>query len=117
VPEASVEVVADKPGRGGLGVFVLAPDQPGGAAHTQVTIFADHVEWKAGPTNVLKFIMSIKGGAGGSSMSDTGPMPDAKRLVDVLTVAIKSGEYKYGMATKLATYKDVTYSLVVKKPR
>ena len=52
-----------------------------------------------------------------SSMSDTGPMPDAKRLADVLTVAIKSGEFKYGMATKLATYKDVTYSLVVKKPR
>jgi RNA polymerase sigma factor (sigma-70 family) len=114
LPGASVEVVADKPGRGGL--FVLAPDQPGGPARTKVTVFADHVEWKAGPTNVLKFIMSIKGAAF-SSMSDTGPMPDAKRLADVLTVAIKSGEYKYGMATKLATYKDVTYSLVVKKPR
>ena len=82
-----------------------------------MTIFADHVEWKAGPTNVLKFMMSIKGGGAFSSMSDTGPMPEAKGLEDVLTVAINSGEYKYGMATKLATYKDVTYSLVVKKPR
>jgi RNA polymerase sigma factor (sigma-70 family) len=116
LPGASVEVVADKPGRGGGGVFMLPPGQPGGPAHAQVTIFADHVEWKAGPTNVLKFIMSIKGGAAFSSMSDTGPMPDAKRLADVLTVAIKSGDYQYGMATKLATYKDVTYSLVVKKP-
>ena len=32
-------------------------------------------------------------------------------------MAIKSGQYKYGMPTKLATYKDVTYSLVVKKPK
>jgi RNA polymerase sigma factor (sigma-70 family) len=117
LPGASVEVVADKPGRGGGGVFNLAPGKPGGLAHTEVTIFADHVEWKAGSTNVLKFIMSIKGGAAFSSMSDTGPMPEAKRLADVLTVTIESGEYKYGMATKLATYKDVTYSLVVKKPR
>ena len=61
-------------------------------------------------------MMNIKGGAAFSSMSDTGPMPEAKRLADVLTVAIKSGEYKYGVATKLATYKDVTYSLIVKKP-
>ena len=82
-----------------------------------MTIFADHVECKASSTNVLKFMMNIKGGAGFSSISDTGPMPEAKRLADVLTVAIKSGEYKYGMATKLATYKDVTYSLIVKNPR
>ena len=114
LPAASVEVVADKPGRGGF--FMLAPDQRGEPAHTELTIFADHVEWKAGSTNVLKFIMNIKG-AGGAAMSDTGPMPEAKRLEDVLTVTIQSGEYKYGMATKLATYKDVTYSLVVKKPR
>ncbi len=115
VPGASVEVIADKPGRGG--VLVVAPDQPGEPVHTEVTIFADHVEWKAGSTNVLKFSMTIKGGGACSSMSDTGPMPEAKRLADVLSVATQSGEYKYGMATKLATYKDVTYSLVVKKPR
>ncbi len=115
LPGAWIEVVADKPGRGGFSM--LAPEQPGGSAHTEVTIFADHVEWKAGGTNVLKFIMSMKGGAGGSGMSSTGPMPEAKRLADVLTVAIKSGEYKYGTATKLATYEDVTYSLVVKKAR
>jgi hypothetical protein len=117
VPGASVEVVADKPDRGLGGVFMLPPGQAGGPAHARVTIFADHVEWKAGPTNVLKFIMSIQGGAGGTSMSDTGPMPEAKRLEDVLTVAINSGEYEYGIATKLATYKDVTYSLVVSKTR
>jgi hypothetical protein len=115
LPGASVEVVADKPDRGGL--FLLASRQAGGSAHTEVTIFADHVEWKPGRTNVLKFIMSIRGGAGFSSMSDTGPMPEDKRLEDVLTVAIKSGEYKNGTATKLAIYKDVTYSLVVKKAR
>ena len=95
---------------------MLAPDQPGGLAHAEVTIFADHVEWKAGSTNVLKFIMTIKGGSALTTMSDTGPMPETKRLADVLTLAMKSGEYKYGMPMKLATYKDVTYSLVVKKP-
>jgi RNA polymerase sigma factor (sigma-70 family) len=112
VPGAQVEVVADKPGRGGGSI--LASGQPNGMAHAQLTIFADHVEWKAGSTNALKFMMIFKSGAGGSSTSDTGPMPEAKRLADVLAVAIKSGEYRYGTATKLATYKDVIYSLVVK---
>ena len=114
LPGAWLEVVADKPDRGGFSL--LANGQPDETAHTQITIFADHVEWQAGSTNVLNFMMNIKGGAACSSMSNTGPMPEAKRLADVLTVAIKSGEYKYGVATKLATYKDVTYSLVVKKP-
>jgi uncharacterized protein (TIGR03067 family) len=114
LPGATVEVVADKPGRGG--VLVVAPGEPDKPAHTQLTILADHVEWKAGPTNVLKFMMGIKAGAASSTMSDTGPMPEAKRLADVLTMALQPGEYKYGVATKLVTYKDVTYSLVVKRP-
>ena len=81
LPGAWVEVVADKPGRGGGGVFNLAPGQPGGLAHTEVTIFADHVEWKAVTPDVLKFIARVsKGGAGLSSMSDTGPIPDARGL-------------------------------------
>ena len=61
-------------------------------------------------------MMKLKTGAASSTMSDTGPMPEATPPADVLSVAIQPGEYKYGEATKLATYKDVTYHLVVKKP-
>ena len=35
----------------------------------------------------------------------------------LLTVPIKSGEYKYGQATKVVTFKRVTYSLLVTAPR
>jgi hypothetical protein len=42
---------------------------------------------------------------------------DAKQLSDILTVPIKSGEYEYGLATKLVTFKGVTYSLVVNRPK
>lgn len=44
-------------------------------------------------------------------------MPEGMRLVDVVKVLIKPGEYRYGVATKLVTFKDVTYSLVVKNPK
>ncbi len=82
-----------------------------------MTIVADQVEWKAGSTNVLKFLMTLKAGAGTATSSDTGPIPVGKRLADMLALAIKSGDYTYGVPTKLAKYKDVTYSLVVKRPK
>jgi hypothetical protein len=45
-------------------------------------------------------------------------MPTGARVLgDVLSVPIKSGEYPYGQATKLLTFKGVTYSLVVSKPK
>ena len=109
-----IEVISDKANRGGGSV--TAPTQTNGPSRTQIIIFADHVEWKFGSTNALKFMMKLKGGSAGSSFSNTGPMVDGKRLADVLTVAIKPSEYKYGVATKLVTFQDVTYSLVVKKP-
>jgi hypothetical protein len=118
LPGSWVQVVADKANRGGGGVSAGSPDpaRPDERPRTQVTIFADHAEWKAGSANVLKFMMRYSGTSGASSSSDTGPMPEAKRLADVVTVVIKPGEYKYGVATKLVRFNDVTYSLVVKKP-
>ena len=115
LPGAWAEVVSDKAGRGGGGV--AAPTEPNERSHIRVIIFGDHVEWKASSTNALKFMINVKAGGASTTVSHTGPMPEAKRLVDVLTVAIKPGEYKYEAATKLAAFKDVTYSLVVKKPR
>jgi hypothetical protein len=111
-PRSKVEVIADKADRGGGSVGV--PDQAAGPSRTQLTIFADHVEWKAGSTNAPKLMMKFKG-SGLVSMSDTGPMPEGKKLKDLVKVAIKSGEYKHGESTKLVTFRDVTHSLVAKK--
>lgn len=117
-PGSRIEVISDKPNQGGGDFTAASTDltQPSGSAYSQILIFADHVEWKAGSTNALKFMMKFKGGRGTSSMSDTGPMPGGKRLAEILTVTIKPGEYKYGMMTELLTFKGVTYSLVVKLP-
>jgi hypothetical protein len=41
----------------------------------------------------------------------------AEPLAELLTMPIKSGEYKYGQATKLVTFKGVTYSFVVNRPK
>ncbi len=114
LPGAWVEVVSDKAGEGGGGV--LAPGQKlDGLSHTQLVIFADHVEWKPGSVNVLKFMMSLKG-SGNTSFSNVGPMPVARRLAEAVTVDIKPGDYQYGVPAKLATFGDVTYRLVVKRP-
>ncbi len=114
LPGSWVEVVTDKPGEGGGGS--LAPGQkPDGLSHTQLVIFADHVEWRPGSVNVLKFMMSLKG-SGNTSFSNVGPMPGARRLAEAVTVAIEPGDYNYGVPVKLATFGDVTYRLVVKRP-
>jgi RNA polymerase sigma factor (sigma-70 family) len=114
LPGSRIEVISDQANRG-VG-SVTAPDQTNGMSHTQIIIFADHVEWKPGSTNALKFMMKLNGGAGSSNMSNTGPMVDGKRLADVVKVTIRPSAYQYGVATKLVTFTDVTYSLVVKKP-
>jgi hypothetical protein len=94
------------------------PNRPNGMSEMQVILFADHVELKEGLANAVKFMLAYKVGKISSSTSDTAPMPaDAKKLADLLTVPIKSGEYKCGLATKMVTFKGVTYSLVVNRPK
>lgn len=110
---ATVQVVADRPGAGGL--LTTAFGDPGTPAHTQLTILADHVD--AGPTGTLKFLMTLRAGGASSTTSSTAPMPKSKRLGDQVKVTIPPGSCRYGEATKLVTYGAVTYSLVVKKPR
>lgn len=113
-PGLMVKVVADKANRGGGSVGT--PARPGAPSRTQMIIFADQVQLVAGATNGLKFIMKLTG-AGAATMTTTGPMPGGKALKDVLKIAIKSGEYEYGEPTKLVTYDDVTYNLVVDEPK
>jgi hypothetical protein len=117
---STVEVFTDKNKGGGstLSSDAADPNRRNGLSRVQVTIFADQVEWKGGATAVVKFMLGTKIGAISNSTSDTGPMPaGAKQLSDFLTVPIKSGEYKYGQATTLVTFKGVTYSFVANRPR
>ena len=112
-PGSMVEVISDKPNRGGVSAASPEPTQVDPSPRTRLVIIGDHVVWEAGSTNVLKFKMKIKAGSATATMTNTGPMPKDKRLADTLSVLIEPGEYRYEAATRLVRVKDVTYSLVV----
>jgi hypothetical protein len=113
-PGTIVEVISDKPNRGGVVAASPEPTELDRTPRTRLMLFGDHVVWEAGSTNVLKFMMKIKSGSGTAIMSNTGPMPKGKRLADALSVLIEPGSYRYEAATKLVRFQDVTYSLVVR---
>ena len=52
-PGTSVEVISDKPDRGGVTVATPEPTEVDRSPRTRLTIFGDHVVWEAGPTNLL----------------------------------------------------------------
>jgi hypothetical protein len=116
-PGTSVEIISDKSDRGGVTITTPEPTGVTRSARTRLTIFGDHVVWEAGPTNILKFLMKIKAGSASATMMSTGPMPKDKRLAETLSVLIDRGEYRYEAATRLVRFEDVTYSLVVKRPK
>jgi hypothetical protein len=87
-------------------------------SHFRLTILADQIECKEGPTNAYKFMLAYKLGMISSSTSDTGLMPaGAKQLSDVVTILMKPGDYKFGEPTKLVKYKGKTYNIVVNRPK
>ena len=114
-PGTSVEVIADEPNRGGVTATSPEPTEGDRSPRTRLTIFGDHVVWAAGPTNLLKFMMKIKAGSGTATMVNTGPMHGDKRLTEIMSVLIEPGQYRYEVATRLVSFEDVTYSLVVKR--
>jgi hypothetical protein len=118
-PGSTVALSSDKDKRGGTTFRsdATSPNRPAGPARVRVIVFADQVEWKAGETTLVKFMVGHKVGSISGSTSETVSMPaGAKQLSDLLTVPIKSGQYKYGSATTLAAFKGVTYSLLVTGP-
>ena len=113
-PGSKVELSSDKDKGGGMTLSSSA----NGPSRVQLTVFADQVQCKEGGTTAVKFMLGHKVGRISSSTSETGPMPaGAKQLSDLLTVPIKSGEYRYGQMTKVVTFKGVTYSLLVTAPK
>jgi len=92
--------------------------QPDGSNSVEITVLADQVEIKQSGTNMIKFMVGYKIGKLSSSSSQMVPMPaDAKQLSDVLSVPIKSGEFKVGQPTKLVTLKGVTHSFLVTREK
>lgn len=117
-PGATIQLLSDKGKDDSLSASltpaVSDSKEPGGRAHTRLTVFADQIEYQEGPINAYKFMFAYKLGKISSSASDAGPMPaGAKRLSDLLTLHMKSGEYRYGQATKLVTFKGKTFSILV----
>jgi RNA polymerase sigma-70 factor (ECF subfamily) len=111
---AAIDLVADKPSKGG-GSSILSTGVP---ATARFIVLGDQVEWEGGPTKAVKFMLAQKTGSISTSFSEAGPMPDtAKQLSDLLTMPIKSGEYKLGEATKMVTFKGTTYNLVVTRSK
>jgi hypothetical protein len=115
----TVELIAEKDKREAAGsTLSLGPSSSNGPGHTKLILFADHIEGKAGTPSLVKFMLQWKGGKISSSTSESDPLPaGARQLADILTVPIKSGQYPCGQATKLATFKGRTYSLVVNKSK
>jgi hypothetical protein len=94
------------------------PNQVGGLSRVRFTVLADQVESKEGPTNAYKFLLAYKVGKISGSSSEARLMPaGAKHLSDLLTMSIKSGDYKIGMPVKFLTFRDTTYSIVVNHPK
>jgi hypothetical protein len=118
-PGSTIELSSDKD-RGGRTTFsseATDPNRPNGPSHMQVIVFADQVEGKEGAATAVKFLLEHRAGKICGSTSETAPMPaGARQLSDLLTVPIKSGEYRYGQATKVLTFKGVTYNLLVTAP-
>jgi hypothetical protein len=117
---STIELSSDKDKGGGTTFSSGAtdPDRPNGPSRMQLIVFADQVEWKEGAATAVKFLLGYKVRKLSGSVSQTVPMPaGAKQLSDLLTVPIKSGEYTYGQATKVLTFKGVTYSLLVTAPK
>jgi RNA polymerase sigma factor (sigma-70 family) len=115
-PRCKIELLSDK-GTGAGTSFSSDKPGPNGLCSFRLIVFADHLEMKEGATNAVKFMIAHKFGGISRSTSETVPMPaGAKVLADVLSVPIKSGEYKFGQVTKLVTFKGVRYTLVVNWP-
>jgi hypothetical protein len=119
VAGSRIEVSSDG-GKGGITFASESPisDREDGRSNMRFVILADQVEWKEGSLNAFKFVIHSEQGRISSSTGDSGLMPDdAKAIVDLLKVPIKSGQYQYGQARKLVTFKGVTYSLLVNRPK
>jgi RNA polymerase sigma factor (sigma-70 family) len=117
---STIEVKSDGGKDGGLTATQESPksDQEDEKSHTQFVIMADQVEWKEGSPNAFKFAIHFKQGKISSSTGESGLMPeDAETIADLVNVPIKSGQYRYDQAKKLVTFKGVTYTLLVNRPK
>ncbi|QEG40176.1 hypothetical protein [Roseimaritima ulvae] len=112
-PGSHAKITSDKKGGGGLSALAGSVDNGPGKGVITVTVLADHVEWKAGDVNALKFLMSIEGNGSKALMSDTGPMVADKRLSDLFAVSLKSGTYDCDTEIPILRFNDKTFSLTV----
>jgi len=115
-PDSLARISTDKKGGGGVSASAGSVDNRPDQGTITVSIFADHIEWKAGNVNALKFFISIQGNGSKALMSDTGPMAKGKQLNDLLAVTVESANYEYGAAIPVLRFKDKTFSLVVTAP-
>ena len=113
-PGSHARITSNKKSGGGLSASAEPVDGQPDQAVITATVLADHVQWKAGDLNALRFLMSLNGS--NALMSDAGPMVKGKQLNDLLRVLLESGRYKYGTAVPLLRYMDTTFSLTVAAP-
>jgi hypothetical protein len=93
-------------------------DAPGRPSAVQLVYVADQFDGKKGEPSVVKFMFGYKLGGLSGSTSSSAPMPaGANDVSALLSAPIKSGEYKFGQAMKLVTFRGETYTLVVTKPK
>lgn len=115
-PDCHATITSDKAGGGGLSMttgHIIGRSEPGAIT---LTVLADHVSWKAGDVNALKFLMSMQSNGSKTLLSDTGPMSSGKRLDDIVVFTAKAGNYNYDTSVPILRFKERVYSLSVATP-
>lgn len=112
-PGTVVRLKADKPLRGDISAAGSGDiSKPEMRSIIKFMLFADHVTWKAGATNVLKVQYSLASG-GSATTSSTGPMPEGKSLANIIKLTLKPGTYPEGTPVEAFRYNDDTFHLLV----
>ncbi len=112
-----IEIFVEKDRRAGndLSVEFGEPKQAGRLPHLDLVILADQVELKEGGPSSVKLLWAYKVVGISSTASRMEPIQGDKQLSDVLSVPLKSGEFKFGESTKVLTLNGKSYVLLVKR--
>jgi hypothetical protein len=77
-----------------------------------IAVLADRLEWGSPKENAIKFLLSLHGKAAANT-SETWRTTAGQELDDLITVTIKSGDYKLDKPMPFLKFKGKTYSLIV----
>jgi hypothetical protein len=87
-----------------------------GAGEMRIVLLADEFEQKGTPPAV-KLMFAFKIGGISTTSSSSVALPEGKRVAELLSTSLKSGEYNFGVPMTLAAFNGESYTLLVNKPK